>query len=54
MDSKSIQHALAQGGKEAEYKLIHVVESAGFLFGKEVDDYESQSDTKHLHAYVQR
>lgn len=54
MDSKSIQHALAQGGKEAEYKLIHVVESAGaFLFGKEVDDYESQSDTKHLHAYVQ-
>ncbi len=53
MDSKSISHGIAQGGKDAEYRLIHVVETAGaFVFGKDVDDYETQSDIKHLQAYA--
>ncbi|MEP7269312.1 MAG: Nramp family divalent metal transporter [Saprospiraceae bacterium] len=53
MDEKTIQYSLSQGGKNAEYKLIHVVETAGaFVFGKEVDDFETQSDIKHLENYT--
>jgi manganese transport protein len=34
-DHHSISHALSQGGKEADYLLIHIVESAGaMMLGK--------------------
>lgn len=53
MDTKAVKHSLSQGGKEAQYLLIHVVETAGaFVFGKDVDDYESQSDKKYLKNYI--
>src|SRR6185436_13761714 len=29
MDSPAISHAISQGGKDAEYMLIHIVETAG-------------------------
>lgn len=52
MDKVTIGHALAQGGKEAEYLLIHVVETAGaFVFGKDIRDYETQTDEKNLMMY---
>lgn len=51
-DNSAIGHALAQGGKEAEYLLIHVVETAGArMFGKEIKDYETQADEKNLRMY---
>ena len=52
-DIKTIQHSLSQGGKEAVYNLIHVVETAGaFVFGKEVDDFETQSDKVYIENYI--
>jgi manganese transport protein len=52
MDSKAISGAIAQGGKDADYILLHVTESAGALWlGKEVSDYESQKDTETIEAY---
>jgi len=52
-DIDAISNAVAQGGKHAEYLLIHVVESAGAqLFGKEILDYESETDQKKLDEYI--
>jgi len=51
-DHSIISHALNQGGKEAEYVLIHIVESAGALMlGKDIRDYETESDEKNLQMY---
>lgn len=51
-DHTTISHAILQGGKEAEYLLIHVVETAGALaFGKDIRDFETQSDEKNLQMY---
>ena len=51
-DHLSISHALSQGGKDAEYLLIHIVESAGALMlGKDIRDYESESDENNLRMY---
>lgn len=51
-DHLNISNALAQGGKRADYVLIHVVESAGALFMKnEIRDYEFMTDVKNLNRY---
>ena len=51
-DRNTIQHALLQGGKDAEYFLIHVVETAlANYYGKNTLDYETQSDTLNLQKY---
>ena len=51
-DRNTIQHALLQGGKDAEYFLIHVVETAlANYYGKNTLDYETQSDTINLQKY---
>lgn len=51
-DSITINHALAQGGKNAEYILIHIVETAGALImGNEIDDLESSTDSDFLASY---
>ena len=53
MDSKTIQNALAQGGKKAEYLLIHVVESAGARWlGDEIKDHETNMDRDFLKKYA--
>lgn len=53
MDSKTIQHALQQGGTEAQYMLVHIVETAGALvMGKEIKDFETESDNLQLNLYV--
>jgi manganese transport protein len=53
-DSKAIKHALAQGKADAHYLLIHVVESAGAMVaGKEISDYETESDLHTLQQYTE-
>jgi manganese transport protein len=51
-DRNTLRHALLQGGKDAEYHLIHIVETAGAKFhGEKVLDHETQSDTDNLEKY---
>lgn len=54
-DEKTLQHALHVGGKAANYKLIHVVETAGALvMGDDIHDYESASDANNMELYVEQ
>ncbi|ESU29893.1 manganese transport protein mnth [Flavobacterium limnosediminis JC2902] len=51
-DQKSIESALQLGGKEAQYTIIHVVESAGaMVYGDEIQDFETTSDLGYLEKY---
>jgi len=53
-DRDCIRHAIMQGGKEAAYTLIHVVETAGArYYGTEVMDHETQSDANNLDKYAE-
>ncbi|HEX5171919.1 MAG TPA: divalent metal cation transporter, partial [Cyclobacteriaceae bacterium] len=55
MDSLAIRSALAQGGKEANYLLIHTVETAGAIFyGSDIDDHESGKDSQNLQQYARQ
>ncbi|EHQ29173.1 Nramp family divalent metal transporter [Mucilaginibacter paludis] len=52
-DRDSIRHGLMQGGKNAEYTLIHIVETAAANYhGTEVLDHETLSDKENLDKYV--
>jgi manganese transport protein len=52
-DNDCLRHAIMQGGKRADYTLIHVVETAGArYYGKQVLDSETQSDADNLEKYV--
>jgi manganese transport protein len=52
IDSLAIRSALAQGGKNAQYCLIHVVESAGaMIYENEIADLESSEDAAALNDY---
>lgn len=54
-DRDTIRHALMQGGKDAEYFLIHVVETAGAAYyGDKIMDFETQSDRENLEKYQLR
>jgi manganese transport protein len=51
-DSKAISNAFSQGGKNAEYILIHIVETAGArMMDQEIDDLETISDKVNLEKY---
>lgn len=51
-DQKSIESALQLGGKEAQYTIIHVVESVGaMVYGDEIQDFETSSDRDYLEKY---
>jgi manganese transport protein len=51
-DRNTIRHALIQGGKDAQYFLIHVVETAAARYhGNDVMDHETQSDAENLEKY---
>jgi manganese transport protein len=51
-DSKAISNAFSQGGKSAEYILIHIVETAGArMMQGEIDDLETISDKVNLEKY---
>ncbi len=52
-DEKLLAYAAGQGGKDARYLLIHVVESASArMLGKESDDYETRKDQERLDRYA--
>lgn len=52
MDKTAIENAISQGGKKADYTLIHIVESAAAnVMGDEVDDLETSQDIKNLNSY---
>jgi manganese transport protein len=54
-DNVVLQNALAQGGKNATYFLIHVTETANAMFlGQETRDYESLIDTENLAKYKEK
>jgi manganese transport protein len=51
-DSKAISAAFSQGGIDAEYILIHIVETAGArILGREINDFETHSDKVNLEKY---
>ncbi|WP_428223753.1 Nramp family divalent metal transporter [Flavobacterium sp.] len=51
-DELALNHALELGGKEANYTLIHVVESVGaIMYGKNIKDQETKIDEKLLNMY---
>lgn len=53
IDERTIHSALKQGGKSANYYLIHVVESANArIFGNESDDFEANLDVQNLITYA--
>lgn len=54
-DQFAISSAISQGGKQADYLLVHVVESAGALMMKnEIRDFESESDRRRLLSYAEQ
>ncbi len=51
-DSATIKNALAQGGLNSQYLLVHVLESAGaIMMGQDIQDHESETDRKQLEVY---
>jgi manganese transport protein len=53
VDQKVLQHALAAGQKQAEYYLIHAVETAGaIVMGNEIGDMEADTDRQNLQNYA--
>lgn len=51
-DLSTLRHAVLQGGKHAEYLLIHIVETAGARYhGEEVMDLETGIDIENLRKY---
>jgi manganese transport protein len=54
-DLKAIREALMQGGKNAEYVFIHIVETAGALMmSQEIDDFETLRDREELNRYAKQ
>ncbi|MBX2894185.1 MAG: Nramp family divalent metal transporter [Cyclobacteriaceae bacterium] len=52
-DALAIRSATAQGGKEARYLLVHIVETAGAMwYGSQIADHESDEDTRALNEYT--
>jgi manganese transport protein len=55
IDATTIQSALAQGGQEADYLLVHIVETAGaMVYGADIADRESSEDEVALESYVKQ
>jgi manganese transport protein len=54
-DTKILSAALGQGNSNAQYLLIHIVESASaILHGKESNDYETKQDKEQMDFYLQQ
>ena len=55
IDTVTIQSALAQGGTDANYLLVHIVETAGaMVYGADIADRESSEDEVALESYVKQ
>jgi manganese transport protein len=54
-DEKVIRNALLQGGKNAQYTFIHIVETAGATYhGNSVMDRETQLDENNIQKYTSK
>lgn len=54
-DNKAINKAISLGGKNANYILIHVLESTNaFMYGEHAHDLERKEDTANLERYQQQ
>lgn len=54
-DHQALQSAIDQGGRDADYFLIHITESAGAIWlGRDTRDLESGHDKEVLDAYARR
>lgn len=54
-DNKAINKAIQLGGKQATYKLIHVLESAtAVMYGEQTNDHERTEDMQNLQSYQQQ
>ncbi len=54
-DEKILSHAKLQGGNDASYFLIHIVESASAnIMGKESHDYETRIDQEMMDNYLRQ
>lgn len=54
-DSALLAHAIGQGRQDAEYVLIHIVESASArMLGQESDDFETRADDERLQFYIRQ
>jgi manganese transport protein len=52
IDNLAVRSAIAQGGDNARYLLLHVVESAGaMVYGSNIEDHESARDIAALENY---
>ncbi|MBL0744198.1 Nramp family divalent metal transporter [Chryseolinea lacunae] len=52
IDNHTVRSAVAQGGKQARYLLLHVVETAGaMVYGSHIADHESHRDVASLENY---
>jgi manganese transport protein len=55
MDNVALSHAISQGGRTAEYLLIHIVETAGArMMEGEIHDRETSQDTINLERYKEQ
>src|SRR6478609_5008200 len=55
IDSLTIRSALSQGGKDANYLFLHIVETAGaMVYGSDIEDRESSEDELALKRYVEQ
>ncbi|RZJ31531.1 MAG: iron/manganese transporter [Flavobacterium sp.] len=51
-DEGALNHAFSLGGEEADYTLIHVVETVGaMMYGERIEDHETTVDEKLLAEY---
>lgn len=52
-DKSTVRYAIFQGGKKAEYVLIHIVETAGAQYiGENILDLETRTDEKNIQKYA--
>jgi len=52
-DNKALNYALTLGGKNADYKLLHIVETAGaMIYGAETEDFETRKDIEIIERYI--
>ena len=54
-DNKALNYALTLGGKDADYKLLHIVETPGaIIYGAETEDFETRKDIEIIEKYVEK
>ncbi len=52
-DNKALNYALTLGGKNADYKLLHIVETPGaMIYGADTQDFETIKDIEMIERYI--